>query len=373
MPAISFPEFPDDVPTVPLLVIDFALIKAGDKPEVDRLWKAATELGFWYLKNHGAEGLTDAMFDMGAETMELPLDEKMKFEQGDGGRSFGYKYAGANAIDETGTKDAVEFINVSKDDALAWPESAHRTYPSTVNARMESTITPFVEKSLEVNNTLLRVLSERLGLPDGAIGARHLREKYSGSETRVIKSPPQPEISPDKATLGAHTDFGSFSFLHNRLGGLQVLPPGSDGWKYVKPIPGHAICNIGDAMAIFSGGILRSNLHRVVAPPKAQKAFTRWSLVFFTRPNDDTLLEPLASESAMIKEAVDKVPGKYDAGVTSKEWFARRIKNQRVANRTVRTHFLLLGLSHLIASNIALKGPETWRASRGTEHQVDAY
>ena len=33
---------------------------------------------------------------------------------------------------------------------------------------------------------------------------------------------------------------------------------------YEQPIPGHAICNIGDAMTIFSGGILRSNLHRVV-------------------------------------------------------------------------------------------------------------
>ena len=29
------------------------------------------------------------MFDMGAETMALPLEEKMKFEQGDSGYSFG--------------------------------------------------------------------------------------------------------------------------------------------------------------------------------------------------------------------------------------------------------------------------------------------
>lgn len=29
------------------------------------------------------------MFEMGAETMKLPLEEKMKFEQGDEGRSFG--------------------------------------------------------------------------------------------------------------------------------------------------------------------------------------------------------------------------------------------------------------------------------------------
>ena len=31
-----------------------------------------------------------------------------------------------------------------------------------------------------------------------------------------------------------------------------------------QPVPGHAICNLGDAMTIFSGGILKSNLHRVV-------------------------------------------------------------------------------------------------------------
>jgi isopenicillin N synthase-like dioxygenase len=41
-------------------------------------------------------------------------------------------------------------------------------------------------------------------------------------------------------------------------------------WKPVgenddrQPIPRHAICNIGDALFVFSGGILRSAMHRVV-------------------------------------------------------------------------------------------------------------
>lgn len=42
------------------------------------------------MKNHGADELAAEMFEMGAETMALPLEEKMKFEQGDDGRSFGY-------------------------------------------------------------------------------------------------------------------------------------------------------------------------------------------------------------------------------------------------------------------------------------------
>lgn len=48
MPGINlFPPFPDNVPTHPLLVIDYDLIKVGDVEEIDKLWKAATELGFW--------------------------------------------------------------------------------------------------------------------------------------------------------------------------------------------------------------------------------------------------------------------------------------------------------------------------------------
>ena len=43
----ALPPFPDDVPTVPLLVIDYARLRAGDEHEIDRLWQAATQLGFW--------------------------------------------------------------------------------------------------------------------------------------------------------------------------------------------------------------------------------------------------------------------------------------------------------------------------------------
>ena len=72
-----------------------------------------------------------------------------------------YKAAGANAVDETGALDTVEFINVAKDDALAWPNKVHREYPSTVNARMENTIKPFVQKSVDINTTLIEIRIHR--------------------------------------------------------------------------------------------------------------------------------------------------------------------------------------------------------------------
>lgn len=123
-----------------------------------------------------------------------------------------YKAKGANAVDETGAKDTVEFINVSRDDALAYPEVVHRTYPSTVNARMESTIVPFVKKSSQVNDLMMEVLGDRLGIPKGTLSKKHRWEEKSGSETRCIKKLPTSEIMTEaKAAIGAHTDFGSMA------------------------------------------------------------------------------------------------------------------------------------------------------------------
>lgn len=120
-----------------------------------------------------------------------------------------YKASGANAVDETGLKDTVEFINISQDDALAYPAVVHRGYPSTVNAHMADTVVPFVRKSLEVNSTILAVFNAKLGLPEGALVAMHELHEKSCSEARVIKSPPMQEMSPERQALGAHTDFGS--------------------------------------------------------------------------------------------------------------------------------------------------------------------
>lgn len=41
------------------------------------------------LKNHGVEEEVEEMFDMGRDTLDLPLEEKSKFEQGNQGFSFG--------------------------------------------------------------------------------------------------------------------------------------------------------------------------------------------------------------------------------------------------------------------------------------------
>lgn len=209
---------------------------------------------------------------------------------------------------------------------------------------MGSTVTPFVNKSLEVIQTTLTVFEMKLDLPRGALRNLHTDMGDSGCQARCIKSPPRltmyndaDAIDQNMAALGAHTDFGSLSFLHNRLGGLQVLPPGSPDWQYVRPLPGHAVCNIGDALTIFSGGILRSNLHRVVPLPDIQAAYDRWSVGYFSRPNHNVYLHAL-EESDAVRGAVTCMSpnerARYEPNVTQGEWYTRRMYNERLKNRT---------------------------------------
>ncbi|KAH9910748.1 uncharacterized protein BXZ73DRAFT_57783 [Epithele typhae] len=353
--ATAFPPFPADNPIHPLLVVDYELLKAHDEAEIAKLWKAATELDFWCLKNHGADTAVNAMFDTGAATFALPLADKMAFEQGDAGFSFGYKASGATLTDASGARDTTDFLNIAADDALAWPTVARRTYPAPVNARMGDVVGPFVRRAIEPNGTMLGILDERFGLPRGTLASRHRTDEWSESEARVTRGPPRgPSEGIDRrrsqggareSPLAAHTDFGSLSFLHNRLGGLQDMVPGTQTWRYVKPIPGHAICNVGDALTIFSGGLLRSNLHRVV-PPGEQARYERYSLVYFTRPGDSVRMAPLADQSAIIADAVARGAARHLREVVHAPW----VENMRVSNE------------------MGANG-DVWNASRGAEHE----
>ena len=177
---------------------------------------------------------------------------------------------------------------------------------------------------------LLNHLNTYLDLPPSTLANLHRLEGNSGDQVRSIKAPPQP--TDDRTlSLGQHTDFGSVTVLFNRLGGLQILPPGADGqdtqWVYVKPLPGHAIINLGDAMAKFTNGLLRSNIHRVVSPPGEQGDFTRYSLVYFGRPENEVLMKRLQG-SSKIPELAD---GEVDEEINAKDWIIRRALGHRHA------------------------------------------
>jgi len=178
----------------------------------------------------------------------------------------------------------------------------------------------FTKYAHEIVLLAWELLNNHLGLPVGTLLKMHRLEGISGDQIHLIKAPPQP---PDdrRTALAEHTDFDSITVLFNRLGGLQILPPGDQAeWCYMKPLLGHAIVNLSDALVKFTNGLLRSNIHRVSSPPGTQAGTTRYSLVYFSRPEDDLILKRLQGSTKIPPLAKDEV----EEEINSKDWIIRR-------------------------------------------------
>ncbi|KAH7361147.1 hypothetical protein BKA66DRAFT_426107 [Pyrenochaeta sp. MPI-SDFR-AT-0127] len=362
----SFPDLPpfaDNIPTAPLLRISLEKLLQGDTSEQERCWKACCDLGFFYLDlrssgstNHDQDIIdgdallkdSDGLFEVMKGFYELDVQEKVKYDFKEQGSYFGYKGYGEGFIDKQGTRDRNEFYNISKDDILDL--SPPLPSPAILNPH-RNLYRSYIQSSHAVCMLIASLISSRLPLTQdarssGGLPALHRLDAISGDQIRFVKAPPQ-EQSLKGVALGEHTDFGSVTVLFNRLGGLQVrlpdtispnppalaTPPPTEienklcenGWTYVRPLPGHCIVNLGDALVKFSNGILRSNIHRVVAPPGEQGSVTRYSLVYFCRPEDDVILKSLVEGQTTDEE------GEEDE-VTAKEWILRRALGRRKAD-----------------------------------------
>jgi isopenicillin N synthase-like dioxygenase len=138
----------------------------------------------------------------------------------------------------------------------------------------------------------------------------------------MLQYPPQP-LDDRRTSLLGHTDIGTLTILFNITGGLQLLDPNVDdpndesSWKYVQPVPGCAIVNIGDAMVEWSAGILRSNMHRVTFAPGEQGKVSRYSLAYLVRPDGDMSMKRLSGGRSLIPKLQE---GEEENQVTAREW-----------------------------------------------------
>ena len=139
--------------------------------------------------------------------------------------------------------------------------------------------------------------------------SRYAPEKESGTTFRFLHYPGQKSELPEEVVrAGAHTDYGSMTLLFQQEGeeGLQIYSPVAKKWQPVpfvgadtKKFPGAAppiVVNIADQLSYWTAGLLKLTIHRVVFPPEVQESGKdRYSIVFFSHPNNDTQLEPVPS------------------------------------------------------------------------------
>ncbi|TVY28518.1 Oxidoreductase [Lachnellula hyalina] len=332
----NIPPFPSDIPTAPLYRLSLSALRSNPA-ESARLFQSSKDLDFFYLDLRGdVEGErlleeADQAFELAQTCYDLGRDDR--------GSYMGYKGSGTSIVDEKGNLDRNEFYNVRttqvpgltevksadsrnipKDEFLGISETPFE-HPQLFYKNADL-INSYIQTAHSIVILILSHLNNHLHLPPNTLQNLHYLRSHSGDQVCLIKSTPQP-ASELRTTLGNHTDFGSLTIIFNRLGGLQILPPSSltpadqePQWIYVKPLPGHCIVNLGDAMVKFMNGLLRSNIHRVVAPPGVQGQEIRYSVVYFARPGDEVVLKRLEG-SDVIPELKE---GEKEEENDSKDW-----------------------------------------------------
>jgi isopenicillin N synthase-like dioxygenase len=334
----SLPRFPDDVPTAPIASASLSKLLADDDAEAGKVLEACRTHGFFYLDMRGCpegEALLDEseqLLQLATETFNRPLEEKQKFALKKGVSLYGYKEAGVvKQTDKDKRPDSTEFFNIAKDHVHGIEPS--REYLAEIEAA-KPLIRDFTKNAHECGMVVLRTLARQLDLPQTTFTDKNLISSSSCDHCRLTHKTPHVA---DKQAIGlpSHTDFGSITVLFNWLGGLQIQsrdPSRLGEWEYVKPLPGHAIINLGDSMVIFTNGELKSAKHRVVPAPGEQVNVDRYSVVYFVRPANEILMKPVDrfQASGQVKVAGkfydEFVVGEKDKVFTSKEWMDARAK-----------------------------------------------
>lgn len=341
-----YPPFPEDMK--PIAVLDtFSLSKLRSDPDQRaKLLQVCKTRGFFYLDFSDTDSShlpqdADAIGHLAEEVFKLPLEEKLRCKYPENSKKpnsiLGYKAIGFTATDAAGTRDTAEFMNIGKDDILDNPARVPTHPPALVfEAGNREILAQFQKGCHRTGLEILSMLATQLHLPADVFASKHRITKPSDDHVRMTRGPPRRSIHLPEIQTPGHTDFGTITILFNWLGGLQVWSEASRGnfyqlfdgvqasnrvaeWLWVKPKPGHAIVNLGDAAVKFTGGVLCSGRHRVVPSPGQQSLWPRYSIVYFVRPEDKCLLKRIeGGDIPKLKEDEKEIL------MTSSEWIVQQ-------------------------------------------------
>jgi isopenicillin N synthase-like dioxygenase len=149
----------------------------------------------------------------------------------------------------------------------------------------------FRTKCQHLSDQLLRTFALAMGLPLSFFTTDHAEDKEPGNVLRLIRypalaAPPDPKFP----RLGEHTDWGTLTLLFAKTPGLEVRPPGDQGWVPAPVIKDAVIVNIADGLALWSGKTLKSTMHRL-SWDSLPYDMHRFSMAYFVNANAGKLLK----------------------------------------------------------------------------------
>ncbi|EIM20478.1 Clavaminate synthase-like protein [Wallemia mellicola CBS 633.66] len=177
-----------------------------------------------------------------------------------------------------------------------------QSLPETFKGNNFQTLKEFSTNCYNLGIKLLHAFALSLDLESDYFTKFHSSSAPNSSTFRMLYYPPvEATTSNGSLRAGAHSDYGSLTFLfqNSEISGLQILKNGV--WEDVEPVPNAVLVNIGDIMEFWTGGQFKSTTHRVVKPKMTEQSKPRQSLAYFFHPDDDAIVNAMDTTVESIK------------------------------------------------------------------------
>ncbi|KAK3110344.1 hypothetical protein LTR53_015445 [Teratosphaeriaceae sp. CCFEE 6253] len=305
-------------------------IRASNPDAPRQLLDAATRYGFVFIENKDT-GVDVAdinfMFDLSWQFFASPIEikEEVSINSNKAVKNHGWLSQGVEKLDPATQKrpDVKEAFNMG--------EPVHGTFQQPLPASLKphaQTLLAFQARCLALCHQILRLVARALDIDEHWFTVRHSQPGNPAPSSTVFRMLYYPHLAnPDSGLdlrAGAHSDFGSLTLLFQQPGrpGLEIKTPSGD-WAAVPVDPhessseSHALpilVNIGDLLEDWTGGLLRSTVHRVIFSPPTDGdggGGDRYSMAYFCQPLDEALLEPVPSR--LVQEHIRRTGGRSGA------------------------------------------------------------
>ena len=278
---------------IPVINVSARHDPAGRAEIAAHLYQAAANTGFFYLAGHGiSTELQAGAFAASKAFFNLDAADKASITVNQDQR--GWMAAGQTNLEGAKTHDQKEVFfwgyDVGDDDEDVQngvPLVVPNLWPTEKASFLKPAIMPYYTEVLALGRDILSLLAVGMG-HDEAIFTDAYRKPLGRGQLVYYPEMNSDDFSAERFGAAAHSDFGVLTILmQDQLGGLQIASK-EGGWIEAPPIPNTFVCNIGDLLEMWTGGKLKSTLHRVIN----RAAEARYSIPIFCDPASKTVIDP---------------------------------------------------------------------------------
>ncbi|KAI1169571.1 2OG-Fe(II) oxygenase [Nemania sp. FL0916] len=340
---------PSDIPIIDVSGI-FSDSLAARKTVASQIRDAATNNGFFYIKNHGiAPSIPEAARERLLAFMRQPAEVKERAHIGQSKYFNGWKPPGSQRINPFEKVDVRETFSwtydprfdLSVQDGDDIPPHIARYlrcedfhWQATANLQgFQDAIVAYWRACLALARALVRAFALSLDLDEDFFA-----EKFTHPDAALalnyyppLPTPPSPtqqkendqeqgqgkvkEQGEEEVSIGSHTDFQLFTILwQDDAGGLQVLNREGQ-WLHARPVADTFVVNMADYMQRITNGRYVSTVHRALN----RNPVERVSMPFFFGFN---LNESCGVLDSCVAEGEEK---RYEE-IACEEWVMRRAR-----------------------------------------------